>query len=437
MSKKIAILFPVLLLLAVVSVGLYLMFKDTLPPEVVLTPAQGPVNTQGKITLAARDEGSGVREMTVTAVQSGKSVQLLSKTYSPPVPTASETFPIKEANLREGNFTLRVMVRDGSYYMLGQGAATHQEASFALDNRPPRISIASTAHNVKRGGTGCVAYTVSKKAVHSGVYVGDLFFPGFEQPDGQYVCLFAFPESVQPKDFRAKLVARDQAGNEDAKIIQVHTLPRTFVADKVNIPDSFLAQKFAEFRHFYPEETDPLKMYLKVNSEVRQQNAQTLLAIGNRTAGKPLWTGAFLRLPNSAQRSGFGDQRTYLYNGEKIDHQVHLGVDLASLERAPVPAANTGDVVFAAYIGIYGNAVVIDHGLGLQSLYSHLSQIDVREGERVNKGQVIGRTGVSGLAGGDHLHFGIMLSGVPVTPLEWWDPHWIEDNVLAKYKTKP
>lgn len=433
MSKTLAILLPVCLLAGLVAAGLYLMFKDTTPPEVALVPAQGPVNSHMKFVLRARDEQSGVREVTVAAVQGGKSVSLVSKTYSPAVPSVEEPFSLKEG-LREGNFTLRVSVRDGSYYFFGRGATAASEPAFILDNHPPRVALTSTAHNIKRGGAGCLAYTVTKKAALSGVFVGDLFFPGFEQPDGGYICFFAFPDNVAPKDFRVKLMARDLAGNEDSKYVQMHLLPREFKADKVNIPESFLAHKFTEFKSFFPEETDPLKLYLRVNTETRAVNAKTLLAIGNRTSPTPLWSGAFLRLPNSAQRSGFGDQRTYLYNGEKIDFQVHQGVDLASLERAPIPAANSGDVVFAGYLGIYGNAVVIDHGLGLQSIYSHMSQIDVHEGDRLAKGQVIGRTGTSGLAGGDHLHFGILVSGIPVTPLEWWDSHWIEDNVLSKYR---
>ncbi len=433
MSKTIAILLPVCLLLGLVSAGLYFMFKDTAPPEVVLVPAQGPVNSHVKFALTARDPDSGVREITVTAVQGAKSIPLVAKTYTPPVASLEESFSLKEG-FREGNFTLRVAVRDASYYMFGRGSTTTLEPGYVLDNHPPRVAISSTAHNIKRGGTGCVAYTVTKKTSLSGVFVGENFFPGFEQEDGLYVCLFAFPDWLQPKDFRVKLVARDLAGNEDAKYVQMHILPRNFLADKVNIPESFLAQKFSEFKPFYPEETDPLKLYLRVNTELRVQNAQTLLKVGNRTSPTPLWSGGFMRLPNSAQRSGFGDQRTYLYNGEKIDFQVHQGVDLASLERAPVPAANVGDVVYAGFLGIYGNAVVIDHGLGLQTIYSHMSQIDVREGERLAKGQIIGRTGTTGLAGGDHLHFGVLISGIPVTPLEWWDPHWIEDNVLAKYK---
>ena len=77
---------------------------------------------------------------------------------------------------------------------------------------------------------------------------------------------------------------------------------------------------------------------------------------------------------------------------------------------------------------------MIDHGLGVQSLYGHLSTTDVKEGDMVEKGQAIGRTGTTGLAGGDHLHFTMLVNGVAVNPVEWWDPHWMEDRVFRKIR---
>ena len=130
--------------------------------------------------------------------------------------------------------------------------------------------------------------------------------------------------------------------------------------------------------------------------------------------------------------SSFADRRTYVFGGKKVDQQDHLGFDLASVSSAPVPAANRGVVVLARYFGIYGNTVVLDHGVGLMSLYSHLSTIDVTEGQEVDKGHTLGRTGETGLAGGDHLHFTTLVRGLAVNPIEWWDPAWIRDRVLGK-----
>jgi len=93
--------------------------------------------------------------------------------------------------------------------------------------------------------------------------------------------------------------------------------------------------------------------------------------------------------------------------------------------------------VFAGDLGIYGNCVVLDHGLGLASLYGHLASFAVAEGDRVEKGQVLGRSGSTGLAGGDHLHFAIVLGGTYVEPKEWWDPKWVREKVDSQLAPTP
>ena len=137
-------------------------------------------------------------------------------------------------------------------------------------------------------------------------------------------------------------------------------------------------------------------------------------------------------MTNSKVEANFADERTYVYQGETIDHAYHLGYDLAVTKKHPVGAANSGIVVFAGDLGIYGNTVVIDHGLGISTLYGHLSSLDVQAGDKVEKKHKIGKTGETGLAGGDHLHFATLIHGVPVLPLEWWDGKWIKDNIQSK-----
>ena len=79
---------------------------------------------------------------------------------------------------------------------------------------------------------------------------------------------------------------------------------------------------------------------------------------------------------------------------------------------------------------------ILDHGLGLFTLYAHLSSIDVKVGDSVAKRQILGKTGETGLAVGDHLHFGVYLDGVAVLPVEWWDQKWIDDNITPKLEGK-
>jgi murein DD-endopeptidase MepM/ murein hydrolase activator NlpD len=177
---------------------------------------------------------------------------------------------------------------------------------------------------------------------------------------------------------------------------------------------------------------EPVDVFVRVNRDLRKSNGKKVWEICQKSDPEPLWSGAFLRMTNAKRMAGFADHRTYVHNGKEIDQQVHMGVDLASLVMSPVEASNRGNVVYADELGIYGNTVILDHGCGLFSMYSHLSRIDVKQGQVLEKGEPLGLTGATGLAGGDHLHFGMLIHGVYVTPIEWWDPHWVHDNVEIK-----
>ena len=83
-------------------------------------------------------------------------------------------------------------------------------------------------------------------------------------------------------------------------------------------------------------------------------------------------------------------------------------------------------------MSLYGNAVIIDHGYGLLSLCSHMSTVDVEVGDRIQKGERIGTSGTTGLAGGDHLHLEVFVHGQSVDPMEWLDAKWIKDNLATK-----
>ena len=169
-----------------------------------------------------------------------------------------------------------------------------------------------------------------------------------------------------------------------------------------------------------------LPAFLKINGDLRRINADEIARIASSgTSPSRLWSGPFVQLGNSQVEASFADHRTYFYKGKEVDQQVHLGFDLAVTSNVAVVAANAGTVLNASWLGIYGNCVIIDHGMGVASLYGHLSSFDVKVGDTVTKGQTIGRSGMTGLAGGDHLHFTMLVSGRMVNPVEWWDPHWI------------
>jgi len=176
----------------------------------------------------------------------------------------------------------------------------------------------------------------------------------------------------------------------------------------------------------------PKDVFVAVNRHLRKENEARIAEVTKNASPTMLWQGAFVQLPNSKVEANFADLRTYTWNGEPVDTAYHVGYDLSVTKHSPVEAANSGKVAFTGDLGIYGNTVILDHGLGLFTLYSHLSSIEVKVGDPVAQRQILGKTGETGLAAGDHLHFGVYLDGVAVLPVEWWDAKWIGDNITPK-----
>jgi murein DD-endopeptidase MepM/ murein hydrolase activator NlpD len=206
--------------------------------------------------------------------------------------------------------------------------------------------------------------------------------------------------------------------------------PKKFRIRELELTDEFLERVVNQIEP--GGSGDLLQRFLRINREMRRENNRTLADLRNKTEERFLWSGPFLQLGNSKVEAQFADFRSYLYKGKKVDEQMHLGFDLSVVKNTPVPASNSGRVIFAEPLGIYGNCIVVDHGYGLQSIYAHLSEIAVKPGEMVARGHVLGKSGATGLAGGDHLHFSMQVDGVQVNAIEWWDAHWIKDRIASK-----
>jgi murein DD-endopeptidase MepM/ murein hydrolase activator NlpD len=278
---------------------------------------------------------------------------------------------------------------------------------------------------------------VDDSSIEDGVTVGDWWFPGYPLPGGgenDRFALFGVPFDFTEHS-EINILAYDNVGNEARAPFVDRFFTRPYRRDIIRISDSFLERVVPPIMAQTPELSDRgslLENYLLVNGELRGINGKTLIELGEASRPEFLWQRRFAQMKNAQVMSNFAERRTYVYNGRDVDQQDHLGFDLASTAMAEIQASNSGVVVMARYFGIYGNTVIIDHGYGLQSLYGHMSSISVEEGQQVERGAVIGRSGATGLAGGDHLHFGILLRGLPVNPQEWWDSHWINDRLKLK-----
>ena len=394
------------------------------------------IGLQKSINIDFSDQRTGLKSIAVWIEQADSQFPISSVDL--PKGTRDKTLHLlvnaREMKLQDGEALLRITATDHS--LLKNKAVT--DLKVIIDSIPPQVSPLSSAHNINPGGTCLTLFRASKEVARAGVMVGADFFPAYNAELGgkpTYVCYFPIPADVSSGS-RMSIFVEDKAGNQGASSLPFFIRNvKKFRTDSVNLSDQFL-QKMTEFQQYYPSLNGktPVEVFSYVNTTLRDENTKQIQQICKKTQPKQLWSGIFLRMKNAAPMAMFGDQRTYLYAKQPIGNSIHLGVDLASTMNAPVEAANTGIVVFAGYLGIYGNAVIIDHGLGIMSLYGHMSSIGVKEGQQVAIGQQIGNTGMSGLAGGDHLHFSIMVGERFVNPVEWWDPHWIQDNVNKKFR---
>lgn len=294
-----------------------------------------------------------------------------------------------------------------------------------MDLLPPQAEILACPALIRQGRSAALVFRSSEPLQSALLEVspagpaGAASFTAYPQNNNIYACVFTLPHQMEPESFKPELVLSDPAGNITRLPLNIQGEAAQFRDDRISISPVFLREKAPEFMRSVPGESDFLTLFLRMNNEVRKANYAELRALRERTEQTPLWQGAFLRQPGAIKRSEFADRRVYYYLGREVDRQVHQGIDLASVLRDKVPAAENGRVVFAGYLGIHGNVVLLDHGLGVQTLYSHLSRLDVKEGALVRRGRALGLTGTSGMAGGDHLHFEVFVGGVSVEPDDW------------------
>ena len=454
-------LFVTLLLLAAIAfaAGAYLSAGRIPGPTIEIHQPSRLIGRTARFEASIDTLGGVLQDVTAVIEQGKTSTSLFSLTKPDSAEVTQETetrIRISREITRETYPTLMpgpaaVSVHATSSVLFGL-RELRSTARLEIEARfdPPQLRVLSSFHYVNHGGAELIVYRVTPPDAESGVLVGDRFFPGYlasaagvpDADETTRVALFALLYD-QELNTPMRLFARDQAGNEAAIDFNHRVFPRRFRRSRITIGDRFLEQVLpdiiAHSDEFHtlplPPEAGLLEQYLAINGGLRQLNATRIMTIARETSNERLWTEAFLQLGNSQVESGFADHRTYVYDGREIDQQVHLGFDLAATANVPIRASNSGQVIWADYLGIYGNCVIVDHGMGLHSLYAHLSSISVQEGDAVSTGGELGRSGMTGLAGGDHLHFAVLLQGWPITPMEWWDPHWIEDRIERKLRT--
>ena len=429
-----ALLFLLAVLIAGLVAGMiYLRPRfETQPPQIRLTPDATDIGA-APIEITVSDAGAGLKSLAITLGDTS----IAAEQFAAPVGEKKVSVSLaKLPGVKEGQATLRVVARDASLWGWFKGNETVLQKPITIDLTPPSVELIADDRYINFGGAGAIVYKASADAAKTGVRVGKHFFPGFagpikDKPD-HLLAFFAHPYDTPPAA-RAVLVATDKAGNTRELPLVYELKDVKYRKSTLQLTDSFLRSKVALLaRDPATREAAPKELFVAVNSNLRKDNEGRIADVTSKASPAILWKGAFSQLSNSKVEANFADLRTYVYNGQPIDTAYHLGYDLSVTKRYPVEAANSGKVVLAEDLGIYGNTVILDHGLGLFTLYSHLSSFDVKPGDAVEQKQILGKTGETGLAGGDHLHYAVYLHGVAVLPVEWWDGKWINDNVTPK-----
>jgi len=434
------LLITLLLLLVAGGVGGFVLFFEGDIPVADFNQTGDFIGKKGNIKYNVTDKGSGIHTITVTATQTGieKTIHSFSfprtsynGTVGPLTDSQSIAFDPIKMGFKDGSMTVSITVSDFSFRGWFQGNKVTVTKEVTIDTIAPKIHLLHGEKYLFPGGTGIAIYKVKDKDATHGVEINGHFNAGFlldASRDDTFISYFALPYDAEDIE-NLKITAVDKAGNSAVFPFSTTLKKAKQKTDTINVGDGFLNKKIPEFQQYYPEmQGEYIDKYLYANSNVRKQNNEKIYELCREPNTERLWSEHFTRMAGSS-RAGFADHRTYKYKGKAVDYQVHLGMDIASTRRADVKSANKGVVKFADYLGIYGNMVLVDHGQGIFSLYSHLSQINVTPGDSVDQKTVLGLTGTTGMAGGDHLHFSMLVHGIFVTPKEWWDQHWVEVTI--------
>ena len=326
--------------------------------------------------------------------------------------------------LVDGEHEVCVSATDTNSYFPNRA---NQCRSYVLDKTPPRAVLDSATRYMQRGGAAAVFVSTPERETNLRLTVGENQFPFISNAEGtRHFVVFTHPFDVEVADFRPMVEVEDLAGNIRRLLVGTVTKNRTFKTDILNIPHSFIEKKSLEMLN---KEGAGKEAFLEMNETMRVANRTKIKAVlAAAKSSEPMWKGAFYR-NLGAPKAGFAEHRTYLLDNQEIDQQTHYGVDIAGLAKMPIKAANDGVVIFAEYLGIYGNCIIVDHGGRVFTMYAHLSQMDASPGMNVTKEQMIGRSGNTGMAGGDHLHYAIYVSDIPVKPSDWFDQAWLKTRI--------
>ena len=396
-------------------------------------------NLKKPIAVKISDE-SGIKFIRATLNDGKNSIVLAKKLFevSKKEYILDIKFPRTGFVSNKKNFELTIEAVDSSKWNFLSGNKAVKKSVIHVDTKRPELIVINNSYKIIKGGVATVVFKVKDtnlKELYIQTNFGKRFYPTPFYKDDHYISLLAWPSSE--KSFKATIVARDYAGNVAKSRVRFYLKGKKYRVSKLNLKDRFLDGKIADLaEEENPNSTsmDRIERFKFVNEDLRGSNENKIGKITSKVSSERINSFSmkpFYPLKNAAAVASFGDHRYFKYNGNLVSESYHLGLDLASTAQADVVVSNAGEVVYTQYNGIYGKNIIISHGLGVYSLYGHNSSFLVDEGEQVKAGDVIAKTGMTGLALGDHLHFGMLVQGIEVRPEEWMDKNWMKDNIFG------
>ena len=426
-----------LLIVVVIVACIIFLFARAATPDVAITGNISTVGQSSPVTIHVAAK-HGVRQAQAFVEQNGAQYPVWSLPQSTNSSDNTWSFNVGTGSvpqLKDGKATLTVEAVSNDFRRK-EGKAQRE---FTVITKMPTVSVDTDQHYLYLGMADLATFNISGSWTEAGVRVGDQTFRAWPMPGGKpgFFSLFAYPWNAP--NGTVPVVYASYGGTNPVTSPISFQFPKKeqphYSARDLQVSDQFMQKVVGELD---PNGSGELvQRFVRINNDMRKANNKTLSDLRLKTADHFLFTQPFQRQTGASTEAHFADVRSYIYQGKKIDQQVHLGYDLAVTQHVGVQASNDGRVIYAAPLGIYGNCIVVDHGYGLQTIYGHLSQINVHEGDMVKRGDVMGLSGMTGMAGGDHIHFSMQLDGVQIDPKEWWDPHWIKDHIEKRIQLAP
>jgi len=399
-------------------------------------------NLKEPITVKITDE-SGIKFVRAVLSDGKNSIVLAKQLFTSPKDefNLNIEFPRTGFVSNKKRFELTVESVDASKWNFLSGNKAIKKSLILVDTKRPELFTINNSYKITQGGAATVIFKAKDENLKD-LYIQTNFGKKFEPTpfykDNYYISLLAWPSNK--KSFKATIIATDRAGNVAKSRVRFYLKNKKYRVSKIQLKDNFLDGKIVDLVEENSQQSanmGKIERFKYINETLREKNENIIEKVTSSVPTKMVSSfrlKPFYPLKNGAAVASFGDHRFYSYNAEQVSQAYHLGLDLASVAKANIVSSNKGTVVFAKYNGIYGKNIMISHGLGLYSLYGHTSSYLVDEGENVKAGDVIAKTGMTGLALGDHLHFGILVQGIEVRPEEWMDKNWMKDNIFDVIK---